>query len=60
MEVPVLLAGMVFVVAVGWLAVSRLGRFLDGGGISPAWDEAEDRAAKASHPGDDGPHGISA
>ena len=59
MEVLVLLAGMGFTAAVGWLAVSRLGGFLDAGGISPAWDAAEGRTAEAA-PGDNGPRGISA
>lgn len=60
MEVLILAGVMVFTVAVGWLAVSRLGRFLDAGGISPVWDETEERASKAASSGDGGPHSISA
>ena len=45
METLVLIGGFAFVVIVGDFAIGRLGRFWDEGGISPYWDEEEERAA---------------
>lgn len=46
MEAVVLIGGLLYIAAVGYLAMDRLGRFLDKGGISPYWDEAEERQAQ--------------
>ena len=46
MEAFVLIAGFLYIAVVGYLAMDRLGRFLDKGGISPYWDEAEERQAQ--------------
>ena len=43
MEAVVLIGGLLYIAVVGYLATDRLGRFLDKGGISPYWDEAEER-----------------
>ena len=46
MEAMVLIVGLLYIAVVGYLAMDRLGRFLDKGGISPYWDEAEERKAQ--------------
>ena len=46
MEAVVLIGGLLYIAVVGYLATDRLGRFLDKGGISPYWDEAEERKAQ--------------
>ena len=38
-----LFGGFLYIAAVGYFIMGRLGRFLDRGGISPCWDEAEER-----------------
>ena len=43
MEAMVLIVGLLYIAVVGYLATDRRGRFLDKGGISPYWDEAEER-----------------
>ncbi len=43
METVVLLGGFFYSVALGWLVVRRIGRFLDEGGISPDWDGRESK-----------------
>ena len=43
MEAFALIAGFLYIAVVGYLAMDRLGHFLDRGGISPCWDEAEER-----------------
>ena len=45
MKVFVLICGLLFAAAVGYFVIDRLGRFLDRGGISPYWDEGEERLA---------------
>lgn len=45
MKVFVLICGLLFAAAVGYFVIDRLGRFLDRGGISPYWDEEEERLA---------------
>ena len=45
MKVFVLICGLLFAAAVGYFVIDRLGRFLDRGGISPDWDEEEERLA---------------
>lgn len=44
MEALILIGGFLYVAAVGCFAMDRLGRFLDGGGVSPYWDEEEEQA----------------
>ena len=44
MEAIVLIAGILYIAV-----VDRLGRFLDKGGISPYWDEAEEQRAQDSN-----------
>ena len=46
MEAMVLIVGLLYIAVVGYLATDRLGRFLDKGGISPYWDEAEEQQAQ--------------
>nr|WP_326184345.1 hypothetical protein [uncultured Oscillibacter sp.] len=46
METLVLIGGFLYMAAVGYFAMDRLGRFLDEGGVSPYWDEEEERLAK--------------
>ena len=46
MEAMVLIGGFLYIAAVGYFVMDRLGRFLDRGGISPYWDEEEERLAK--------------
>lgn len=46
MEALILIGGFLYVAAVGCFAMDRLGRFLDGGGVSPYWDEEEERLAQ--------------
>jgi len=46
MEAFALIAGFLYIAVVGYLAMDRLGRFLDKGGISPYWDEAEEQQAQ--------------
>ena len=46
MEAGVLIGGLLYIAVVGYLAMDRLGRFLDKGGISPYWDEAEEQQAQ--------------
>ena len=46
MEAVVLIGGLLYIAVVGYLATDRLGRFLDKGGISPYWDEAEEQQAQ--------------
>ena len=43
MEAFALITGFLYIAVVGYLTTDRLGRFLDKGGISPYWDEAEER-----------------
>ena len=38
MEAVVLIGGFLYIAVVGYLAMDRLGRFWDKGGISPYWD----------------------
>ena len=45
MKVFVLICDLLFAAAVGYFVIDRLGRFLDRGGISPYWDEEEERLA---------------
>ena len=47
MEAMVLIVGLLYIAVVGYLAMDRLGRFLDKGGISPYWDEAENGRPRA-------------
>ena len=49
MEAIVLIAGILYIAVVGYLAMDRLGRCLDKGGISPYWDEAEEQRAQDSN-----------
>ena len=49
MKVFVLICGLLFAAAVGYFVIDRLGRFLDRGGISPYWDEEEERLALGLH-----------
>ena len=46
MEAVVLIGGFLYIAVVGYLAMDRLGRFWDKGGISPYWDETEERQAQ--------------
>ena len=46
MEAFALIAGFLYIAVVGYLAMDRLGHFLDKGGISPYWDETEERQAQ--------------
>ena len=46
MEAVILIGGLLYIAMVGYLAMDRLGRFLDKGGISPYWDEGEERQAR--------------
>ena len=46
MEAFVLIGGFLYIAVVGYLAIDRLGHFLDKGGISPYWDETEERQAQ--------------
>lgn len=46
MEAFALIAGFLYIAVVGYLAMDRLGHFLDMGGISPHWDETEERQAQ--------------
>ena len=46
MEAFALIAGFLYIAVVGYLAMDRLGHFLDMGGISPYWDETEERQAQ--------------
>ena len=43
MEAFALITGFLYIAVVGYLTMDRLGHFLDKGGISPYWDEAEER-----------------
>ena len=45
MEAFALIAGFLYIAVVVYLAMDRLGHFLDKGGISPYWDETEERQA---------------
>lgn len=45
MEAFVLTGGFLLVAAAGYFASGHLGHFLERGGISPYWDEAEEKAA---------------
>lgn len=45
MEAFVLTGGFLLVAAAGYFASGHLGHFLERGGISPYWDEAEEAAA---------------
>ena len=47
MEAVVLIGGFLYIAVVGYLAVSRLGRFLDRGGISPYWDREDEQLAQS-------------
>lgn len=40
MELLLLAGGTLYVAAIGFFVMDRLGRFLDNGGISPGWDGA--------------------
>lgn len=46
METLVLIGGFLYIAAVGYFAIDRLGRFLDEGGVSPYWDEESERLAQ--------------
>ena len=46
MEAVILIGGLLYIAVVGYLIMGRLGRFLDKGGISPYWDETEERQAQ--------------
>ena len=46
MEAVILIGGLLYIAVVGYLIMGRLGRFLDKGGISPYWDEAEEQQAQ--------------
>ena len=46
MEAVALIGGLLYTAVVGYLATDRPGRFLDKGGISPYWDEAEEQQAQ--------------
>ena len=46
MEAFALITGFLYIAVVGYLAMDRLGHFLDKGGISPYWDETEERQAQ--------------
>lgn len=46
MEAFALIAGFLYIAVVGYLAMDRLGHFLDKGGISPYGDETEERQAQ--------------
>lgn len=45
MEAFVLTGGFLLAAAAGYFASGHLGHFLERGGISPYWDEAEEKAA---------------
>ena len=46
MELLLLAGGILYAAVVGFFVMDRLGRFLDKGGISPYWDEAEEQQAQ--------------
>lgn len=46
MEAVVLIGGFLSVAVAGYFAMGRFDRFLRKGGISPYWDEAEERQAR--------------
>lgn len=46
MEAVVLIGGFLYIAVLGWFVVDRIGRFIDEGGISPYWDEEEERKAE--------------
>ena len=46
MEACVLTGGFLLLAAAGYVVMGRLGEFLDRGGISPYWDEADARAGE--------------
>lgn len=46
MESLLLIGAFLLAAVLCWFAVGRLGRFLDRGGVSPFWDEREERAAE--------------
>ncbi len=46
MEAVVLIGGFLYIAILGWFVVDRIGRFIDEGGISPYWDEEEERNAE--------------
>ena len=48
MEVLALIGGFLYIAAVGYFVIDRVGRFLDGGGVSPYWDEEEERLAQTN------------
>ena len=47
MEAIVLVGGFLFLGAFGFWLMDKLDRFLDSGGFSPYWDEADSRRALA-------------
>ena len=50
MKAFLLLGRVLYTAVIGWWLMGRLGHFLDKGGISPYWDEAEKQAAKKEMP----------
>ena len=54
MEAIVLIAGILYIAVVGYLAMDRLGRFLDKGGISPYWDASEEERDRNCQEGQSG------
>lgn len=46
MKAFLLLGGVLYTAVIGWWLMGRLGQFLDKGGISPYWDEAEEQTVK--------------
>ena len=46
MKAFLLPGGILYVAVIGWWLMGRLEHFLDNGGISPYWDEAEGQTAK--------------
>lgn len=46
MEALVLMGGFLLVAAAGYFAAGHLGYLLERGGISPYWDEAEEKAVR--------------
>ena len=50
MEAVVLIGGFLYIAVVGLFIMGRLGRFLDRGGISPHWDQADAQLAQSKQP----------
>ena len=47
MEILALIGGLLYVAALGFRLTGGLGRFLDGGGLLPYWDEADEKSQAA-------------